>query len=192
MGADIYLLSVSEPCKAQWDPKFHAAVAMRDALPRGSVQAETAQHYVGEAYAAMYSGGYYRDSYNSFGLFPQLVHASGEHAGDSLSWWRDVKTDKKGFLSITRAKAVRAMVASAKLVLRPEVIDSAARELDSYPIMNEAETAALADKLAKRRFTAAQKAKIEETYAMYEKERADLLALLDLSIAKREPLRCSL
>ena len=108
MGADVYLESVSNRLREEWEPKFQAAVRARDALPKGSDTKE-AQKKVEDAYAGMYSDGYYRDSYNSYGLSSNL---------QGFSWWRDVvPLLEDGYLPLERVPEVRAMIAEAKIDL---------------------------------------------------------------------------
>lgn len=157
MGADIYLRSVNDRCKAAWKSAFEAAVKERDRHPRGSAEAGAAQEKVSEAYSGMYAEGYFRDSYNSYGLFAQT----------ELSWWRDVvpMLDDEGRLPLDRAAEFREMVASAKL-----------------------------DTSRAEQVAAAQKDDAPEGgwVAYYERDRAALLALVDLSIKLGEPLEMSL
>lgn len=110
MGADIYLKSVSDKARAVWEPKLAAAAKIRDeADARGDkAGAEKAQAEVSEAYDAMFSDeGYYRDSYNRTSLFYFV----------GLSWWNDVKLNKKSCLSLREAKKLRNRLAEADISL---------------------------------------------------------------------------
>jgi hypothetical protein len=110
MGADVYLQSVSNKCREEWEPKFKHAVAARDRHPRGSKTADKLQEKVMEAYNKMFGEGYFRDSYNSYGLFANLK---------DMSWWRDVipMLDDNGYLPIAKAMKLKAMVENAPLDL---------------------------------------------------------------------------
>lgn len=105
MGADIYLQSEFENNNARWN----RAVAKRDQYPRGSAMYERLQRDVKVAYSRMYGVGYFRDSYNSYGLFAQT----------DLSWWQDVVPllNEDGCLPIENARKLADMVRSAKLDL---------------------------------------------------------------------------
>ena len=108
MGADIYLESINNACREKWEPKFKAAIVKRNALPRDSKEAKAAQREADQAYNGMFSDGYFRDSYNGYGLFAQT----------KLSWWRDVVPMlRDGYLPIDQAQLLHARVAEAKLDL---------------------------------------------------------------------------
>jgi hypothetical protein len=111
MGADIYIESLADKCKAEFEPKFHAAVAQREAaLTEKDKQA--AQVLVEKYHDAMYTSGYFRDSYNGTSLFWLL----------GLSWWKDVKTDDEGKLSIPKMKDLLAEIQSRKIPNLPELL----------------------------------------------------------------------
>jgi hypothetical protein len=83
MGADLYIHKVRKPVKAEWQPKFDAAVAQRNAAQDDAAKAE-AQKLVDEAYDKLWGGdGYFRDSYNGTSVLWRL----------GLSWWQDMKPD---------------------------------------------------------------------------------------------------
>lgn len=109
MGADVYLRSIYEPNHAKHRAEFDKAVKARKS-GNGSQEA------VSKAYDQMYSCGYFRDCYNSYGLFANLRDPDG----GTLSWWRDVSAkmlDGEGQLSVANAKKLLARVRAAKIDL---------------------------------------------------------------------------
>lgn len=83
MGADLYIKKLREPTKAEWQPKFDAAVALREAAPDEAAKA-LAQKAVDEAYDHLWGGdGYFRDSYNTTSVLWRM----------GLSWWQDIEYD---------------------------------------------------------------------------------------------------
>lgn len=83
MGADLYIRTLQAPVKAEWQPKFDEAVALRNAA-QDDVARAAAQKLVDEAYEHLWGGDhYFRDSYNS----TSVLHRLG------LSWWRDMEYD---------------------------------------------------------------------------------------------------
>lgn len=83
MGADLYINKIHEPLRAEWQPKFDAAVAQRESAVTEEGRA-AAQKLVDEAYDKLWGGdGYYRDSYNGTSVLWRL----------GLSWWQDVEPD---------------------------------------------------------------------------------------------------
>lgn len=186
MGADLYLNSLYEVNSARFRPLFQEAVAHRDKIiARAGHKApgvKAAQKLVDKNYSAMYAEGYFRDRYNSFGLFAQL----------GISWWRDVTPllDADGNLSIVHAKSLRERVAKTPLNLGPEVIDAAVNDMDAYPFKDKKEVAALAE--AQKALTEGQQAKVRKSLKSYQKWRKELLDLLDKSIELNEPIHCSL
>lgn len=109
MGADVYLRSIYEPNHAKHRAEFDKAVKARKS-GNGSQEA------VSKAHVAMYSSGYFRDCYNSYGLFANPRYPDG----GTLSWWRDVSAkmlDGEGQLSVANAKKLLARVRAAKIDL---------------------------------------------------------------------------
>jgi hypothetical protein len=83
MGADLYIRSLQKPVKAEWQPKFDEAVALRNAA-QDDVAKAAAQKLVSEASDRLYGGDhYFRDSYNATSVLQRL----------GLSWWRDMEYD---------------------------------------------------------------------------------------------------
>lgn len=83
MGADLYIKTLEQPVKAEWKPKFEAAVALRNAAQDDAAR-EAAQKLVDEAYNHLWGGDhYFRDSYNSTSVLWRL----------GLSWWQDLNPD---------------------------------------------------------------------------------------------------
>jgi len=79
MGADLYIKSISDERKKQFEPLFEAAVRLRD-LAETEVQRQIAQEQVHKYYDEMYADGYFRDSYNLTSVMARM----------ELSWWNDV------------------------------------------------------------------------------------------------------
>lgn len=107
--ADVYLESETKECSRIWRDVFNAVVAARDLSPEGSEDEKELQKIVNTAYDHLYGRGYFRDTYNPYGLFAQL----------GLSWWQDVipMLDDRGYLPIDRAKDLEKMVKEAPLCL---------------------------------------------------------------------------
>ena len=80
MGADLFIDSLYEPQRRQWEPRFEEAVRERDRHERGTAEYEEAQERVNECYDRMYAHGYFRDSYNDSNVLWKF----------GLSWGRDV------------------------------------------------------------------------------------------------------
>jgi hypothetical protein len=80
MGADLYINSVFQRQREDWEPEFYKATALRDSLQRGSPEYEKAQAQAEEYYEKMYERGYFRDPYNDHDLLWKF----------NLSWWDDV------------------------------------------------------------------------------------------------------
>lgn len=164
MGADIYLRSRSNAAHAEWEPKFEAAVAARNAkYPSGVTMPEDApeQKAVSEAYEGMYSAGYFRDSYNATSLFWLL----------GLSWWDNdfISDGKMKVRGMTRLRAV----------------------LDEHPI-TDALMLEWADKNAgDATIEPTGDNSLAGWKAMFTHKREKLIALLDEAIALKEPLECS-
>lgn len=185
MGADIYLRSVSDKTRAEWEVKFNEAVKARDAhyagvrtvlaayIPDGVkppvgcvviTKDDPWQKAVEEAHAAMYSAGYYRDPYNPSGLFQLL----------GISWWRDVtpmlrKRDR--CLPIRQAKKLKQMI-EAKAPITDAMVRAYLREHRKDFGKSTRDVAGWGER--------------------WRKDYADLIALLDQSIELNEPLDCSL
>lgn len=80
MGADLYIRKVFRPHEKKMRPAWEAALKERDALSRDDPKYEAAQQRVHDVHDAMYSKGYFRDSYNLSSVLAIV----------GLSWWRDV------------------------------------------------------------------------------------------------------
>jgi hypothetical protein len=167
MGADIYLETVNSKARDEWEPRFRAAVAKRDAY-RGTDPAirERLQKPVDEAYEGMFGKGYFRDSYNPTSLFWLL----------GLSWWEDVPMLKKrpGYLGMKAAKALL-----QKLETDLQVTDERFAEWEKTQ-------RARGDTVFDDKDDSPEAWK-----AMFLRKHADLCALLRQSIEIGEPLRCS-
>ncbi len=123
MGADLYLKSVHDAQREAWEWKFHEAVKKRDKYPEHDKRHIKYHHEVIKAYEQMYSGGYFNDRYNPYGLFAQL----------GISWWKDVcpMLDADGYLPIHEARLLAQHVALARLDLSEA--EACAREYGQTP-----------------------------------------------------------
>jgi hypothetical protein len=95
MGADLYINSVFQRQRQEWEPLFEQAARLRDSLQRGSAEYEKAQAQVEEYYEKMYERGYFRDPYNDHDLLWKF----------NVSWWDDVvpMLNDRSELSIAQA-----------------------------------------------------------------------------------------
>lgn len=83
MGADLYIEKLRRPVKAEWQPKFDAAVSLRNAAT-DEIAKSAAQKLINEAYDHLHADEhYFRDSYNATSVLQRL----------GLSWWRDLEPD---------------------------------------------------------------------------------------------------
>lgn len=169
MGADIYLESVSNKARAQYEPLFNEAVQKRNRAKTEKSKAAW-QKDVDEYYSAMFpDDGYYRDSYNP-SAFLWLI---------DLSWWEDVTPmlDDEGYLPIEKAKTFLAMV-EARL---PITLERVSAHLDK--INAEGKEQGLPSRIEN---------KPEGWLERWQQDAKDLCALLRKSIELNEPLYCSL
>jgi hypothetical protein len=176
MGADLYIQSINERVKAQYDRPFHDAVTARDRRHKelvdegktpeeatketASLQAEVSKYY--SLLWGASNEGYYRDAYNATSVLAQC----------GLSWWKDVGalTDEDGLLHPLKAAELIAMIEANPLHLptREELVARHARVDDIGPNS------------------------LKGWHEYFEKERGELLAFLRRAIALNEPIRCSL
>jgi hypothetical protein len=194
MGADIYLKSVSDAAKAQWQPRFEAACSARNEYaqrverhtgqPPGDDDLENKklQQAVSEAYEGMYpDDGYYRDSYNATSLFGVL----------GLSWWQSADV---------RGGAKHSPV--GKLINKQNHMSvTSMKRLKKYLEEVDFETCFQSWVVAKRnppegqewdKINFRQKGNgVKEWRRMFYEKRKNLIALLDKAIARKEPLYCS-
>ena len=163
MGADLYIRRLYAPHEAQARPAFDAAVRDRNAYT-GSDPAEKQrlQAAVAAAHEAICAVGYFRDSYNSTSVLATL----------NLSWWRDVipMLNRQGNLSGEALRRFRDMVATAS----QDLPDAARLKERGAQVDAQGENS------------------VAGWHAYYQKERQDLLAFLDLAIAHRYSVHCSL
>jgi hypothetical protein len=138
MGADIYLRSVNDKAKDEWQPKFDEAVRKRDELIEqigkqnvvyndgelvGPPEVVEAQKKVSEAYNGLYSSGYFRDSYNDTSLFWML----------DLSWWKlsdDLSED--GTYPVEKAKELLKRFEEGDAVFNEKTIRRKLKETDRF------------------------------------------------------------
>ena len=177
MGADIYLKSVSDKARAEREPEFSAAVAVRDSLtcsplydPNNSFKVigppeyVEAQRRVNEAYNKMHKDGYFRDSYNSGSLFWLL----------GLSWWTDVgdRLDDEGNLNADGLAWLKT-------------------ELETREVPNEVDIAAYFQEKGRGAWGGEGEENPKELCEYYERERQALIALVSQAQELGEPLYCS-
>lgn len=163
MGADLYIQKLFNPNREKYRPLIDAAVYVRDVTATTEAEKKKAQEKVEKYFEKMYSQGYFRDSYNDSSFFWRL----------GLSWWNDVipMLNKKGDLTVTKAKKLRYIVTTTELkpVTKEEM-------LAKYP-KDEAE------------FTDEW---IKETNEYYLKKRDTFIEFLDTAIKAKLPIYCSL
>ena len=80
VGADLYIRSLYDKQKKEWEPHFNQAVQERDKLTRGTPEYEQADELVWDYYERMNVSGYFRDPYNGWDVLWKF----------GLSWWEDV------------------------------------------------------------------------------------------------------
>jgi hypothetical protein len=80
VGADLYIRSLYDKQKQEWEPAFNNAVQERDRLSHGTPEYEKADALVWDYYERMNVSGYFRDPYNGWDVLWQF----------GLSWWEDV------------------------------------------------------------------------------------------------------
>lgn len=178
MGADIYLNSAFEASKAQYQPIFDAAVEARNRklqelgnVPLDHPTIAPLQEKVTDAYEALFSTGYFRDSYNDSNFLWTR----------DLSWWADVgeMLDGEGYLPIDKTKELRERILAAPALTTEFVREhvEARRKRNADNGWGEFKPASDEDVEAWREFWVEQQEK--------------LIALIDQSIALDEPLLCS-
>lgn len=84
MGADLYINKLRRPVQKEWQPKFDAAVKLRDRARGDSAKEADAQKLVDDAYENLHGDEhYFRDSYNGTAVLWLM----------GLSWWNDLNPD---------------------------------------------------------------------------------------------------
>jgi hypothetical protein len=73
MGADLYLMSLHEPARKKWEPRFEAAAKERNRHEPGTPEHERWHKRVLKYYDRTYSAGYFRDPYNDWDVLYQFV-----------------------------------------------------------------------------------------------------------------------
>jgi len=118
MGADLYLRSITNKARAEYEQRFYEACRERDLLPIGTPEWNTKQDEVNELFDRLYpDDGYFRDAYNDCNLLWQL----------GLSWWQDIHPmlTKRNYLPIRQAKKFLKMLLEREL---PPDLDDDARK----------------------------------------------------------------
>src|SRR5260370_31616160 len=102
MGADLFIGSLQEEQRRQWEPEFEKAARLRDSLKKGSSERQQAQARVEECFEKMREKGYFRDPYNDWDLLWKF----------RLSWWEDVipMLDEEERLSVERVEHLLALL----------------------------------------------------------------------------------
>lgn len=165
MGADIYLRSVNDKARAEWEPRFKAAVAARDAKYRDKglpvPEGDPLQQAVEEAYDKMNGEGYFRDSYNSTSLFWLL----------DFSWWSFDGYDKTGHMPVPAMKRLLAAI-------------------ENKPITDEMMQRWHVKNAGRAKIDDGENS-VEAWKEMFVAKRERLMALLRQAIELNEPLYCS-
>lgn len=162
MGADLYIKSITDKAKAEYQPYFDKAVKVRDSLPKDTEASETAQELVTYFYDRMYPDeGYFRDSYNATSLLATL----------GLSWWQDVgkMLNSKGNLKGHKLAQFRDMVAEASQNLPDK--DTLAK---NGAKLDEGDNS------------------VDAWHKYFQEKRQRLLNFLDHAIDLKEPVYCSI
>lgn len=118
MGADLYMNKSFKENELKYKPQLDKKIEERDALPKGSDEANKAQDKVGELFNKLYSSEvYYRDSYNHGSLLWAL----------GLSWWDDVTKyiDDEGDMSPEKAQEFLDVIEGADLDIGKEFLKQA-------------------------------------------------------------------
>ena len=172
MGADIYVKKVYDEHKAKTRPAFDAAVKARDehaikhrgklfgGVPFNKTQQKVhdrLQKVVEKTFDVMNdTPAYFRDSYNASNTLNRF----------GMSWWKDIKTNKKGEMSVAAAKEFRERVASATMDVEQIRVDIESGKWE-------------------------KSATLEKVIKYHNRKRENLLKLLDLSIELKTPVYCS-
>lgn len=162
MGADLYLESKHKACYDKYHALFMEAAAARDKPGITEKEKAEAQEKVSKYYNAMYSEGYFRDSYNSSSLLWQL----------DLSWWSDIipLVNKKGYMAPTKMKKFKQMLLEKDISLD---LGKEAKGKDwTFDNVSEKE--------------------LKEWYDYFVEKKQELIDFIDTAIALKEPIRCSL
>ena len=120
MGADLYLMSLHEPERRKWEPRFDAAVAKRNRHAEGTPEHKRWDKRVWKCYGKLFGKGYFRDPYNALDVLWQF----------GLSWWGDVipMLDSGGCLSVAETKRLVQMLAEHEGDFRENLAGLSARE----------------------------------------------------------------
>jgi chaperonin cofactor prefoldin len=124
MGADLYITSLYERQRQQWEPQFEEAAKRRDSLERGSEEYRKAQAKVEECHEKMNECGYFRDPYNDWDLLWKF----------GLSWWEDVipMLDKENRLSASQAEELLVMLRKRENVFELRLATLPAQEREHF------------------------------------------------------------
>ena len=175
MGADLFIQSIGEATQSKYTDLFHKALKERGAIAQeicGTAHADTkcrqdkrwqaAQAQVEEYHNAMYSEGYFRDSYNVWNVLWTL----------GLSWWQDVGRllDEEGKLSGRELIQFKEMVVNAEQQL-PEK-----EYFDKYHV----------------KITKTGENSLPEIHKYFGERRQELLDFIDQAISLGEPIVCSI
>lgn len=106
MGADLYINSLYDKNRKKYEKKFNDACRKRDEA-KTEKEKEKCQKQVSKYYDAMFSEGYFRDSYNATSVLWAL----------DMSWWGNKYIDENGVMSAGAALDFLKDVKAAKLKL---------------------------------------------------------------------------
>lgn len=187
MGADLYLRSISNKAREDYQPLFDKAVKQRDALmdPPGSFTYNTqdpryikAQEIVNKYYDAMYpEDGYFRDSYNG----TSLAWALG------FSWWADVIPLLSSYVSEDAEGNVAADDNTGNLLFGENL------QTFRRMVAKEIQPDVTVERLRKQDCLVDDGEHSPETWLTYfEEKRLRLLRFIDTAVTLNEPIYCSL
>lgn len=166
MDADLYIVSIYDKFKEDWEPRFYAAIAKRDALRVNGDDYNQAQSRIEAIHDEKYElpvgqVGYFHDSYNSHSLAILL----------GWSWWQDIRPlrDNDGYI-------------------QPNNLASFRKIADCEPALTMDDWAEQANITFEPEGEYSRRAWAE--YYLQCQQR--LLAFIDLAIARHEPIMTSL
>ena len=139
MGADLYIPSIHDKLRNQYEDIFYSLCNYRDILSDLSDDKEKkiVQKEVNKVWDLMYSEGYFRDSYNPSNL---LWHLSHPDFPEGISWWGTIghiideksekdKTQDEDGVSLIKVKEILHIIKESKINTRQIEIDIEKGEL---------------------------------------------------------------
>ena len=124
MGADLFIRTLFEEHRTQWERRFDRAVARRDRLQRGTAAYDAAQQHVEFCFEKLHERGYFRDPYNDWDVLWKF----------GLSWWTDVipLLDDEQRLSVENTKKLLALLAEREPTFETNVSKLSAEDQQSF------------------------------------------------------------